>query len=72
MVTVSSVGELGRGAPLASLRPEAAIPFLMLAGAFALVMFGRYLGRDEPDFLIDVLRQTLDARLLTPVRPPID
>jgi hypothetical protein len=72
MVTVSIVGGLARGAPLATLQPGTAIPFLMLAGAFALVMFGRYLGRDESDFLIDVLRQTLDARLLTPVRPSID
>lgn len=62
VVTVSIAGALARGAPLATLQPGAAIPFLMLVGGFALLMFGRYLSRDEPDFLIDVLRQTIEAR----------
>jgi hypothetical protein len=32
----------------ANLWPGAAIPFLMLAGGVALVMFGRYFARDGP------------------------
>jgi hypothetical protein len=62
MVSVQTVSALARGAPLVGLWPGAAIPFLMLAAAAALVLFGRHLGRGEPGFLIDVVRQTLDAR----------
>jgi hypothetical protein len=42
--------------------PEAAVAFLMLAGGFALLVFGRYLARGKPDYLTDFLRQNLDAR----------
>ncbi len=42
--------------------PGAGVPFLTLAGGFALLMFGKYLARDEPAFLIDFLRRGLDAR----------
>ncbi len=46
----------------AKLWPGAAVPFLMLAGGAALVGFGKFIGRDDADFLKDVLRRTLEAR----------
>jgi hypothetical protein len=34
----------------------------MLAAGAALVGFGKFIARDDADFLKDVLRRTLDAR----------
>jgi hypothetical protein len=50
------------GAVPANRWPQAAIPFLMLAGGVALLKVGQFLSRDEADFLIDFLRKTVDAR----------
>lgn len=46
----------------AKLWPAAAVPFLMLAAGAALVGFGKFAGRDDAEFLKDVLRRTLEAR----------
>lgn len=39
-----------------------AVPFGMLGFGVVLVRSGKYLARDEPDFLIDFVRRALDAR----------
>jgi hypothetical protein len=61
-VSVWIAGAFAHRAHPSNLWPGAAIPFLMLAGGVALVMLGRYFARDEPDYLIDFLRKSLDAR----------
>ncbi len=53
---------LATGAIPANRWPQAAIPFLMLAGGVALLKVGQYLSRDEAEFLVDFLRKTLEAR----------
>jgi hypothetical protein len=42
--------------------PQAAVPFLMLAGGVALLKVGQFFSRDEAKFLVDFLRRTLEAR----------
>jgi hypothetical protein len=61
-MAVRMAGAISRGTAAANLSPADAVPFLMLAGGAALVGFGKYLARDEPAFLIDFLRRSLDAR----------
>jgi hypothetical protein len=61
-ITARLAGVLARGASPVNRWPGAAVPFLMLVGGLALVMSGRYLARDEPDFLIDFLRKNLETR----------
>jgi hypothetical protein len=39
-----------------------AIPFLMAGFGFGLLRFGRYLARDEPADMLDILAKSLDAR----------
>jgi hypothetical protein len=46
----------------AKLWPGAAVPFLMLAAGAGLVGFGKFIGRDDAEFLKDLLRRTLEAR----------
>ena len=41
---------------------QALVPFLMLAGGVALLKVGQFLSRNEADFLVDFLRNRLDAR----------
>ena len=53
---------LASGAIPANRWPQAAIPFLMLAGGVAILKVGQYLSRDEAEFLVDFLRKTLEAR----------
>ena len=59
---VAMIASLVSGAIPANRWPQAAIPFLMLAGGVALLKVGQFLSRDEADFLVDFLRRTLDAR----------
>ncbi len=56
------IASLVSGAIPANRWPQAAIPFLMLAGGVALLKVGQFLSRDEADFLVDFLRKTLNAR----------
>ena len=56
------IASLVSGAIPANRWPQAAIPFLMLAGGVALLKVGQFLSRDEADFLVDFLRKTIDAR----------
>ena len=57
----AAAGMLPHNVAPARLWPGAAVPFLMLAGGAALVGFGKFIGRDDADFLKDVLRRTLEA-----------
>ena len=59
---VAMIASLASGAIPANRWPQAAIPFLMLAGGIAILKVGQFLSRDEADFLIDFVRRTLDAR----------
>jgi len=59
---IAMIVSLASGAIPANQWPQAAIPFLMLAGGFAILKVGQYLSRDEADFLVDFLRKTLEAR----------
>jgi hypothetical protein len=38
------------------------VPIMMLCAGAAMVVFGRYLARDDQRFLLDFLRDTIDAR----------
>jgi hypothetical protein len=53
---------LASGAIPLNRSPQAAVPFLMLAGGVAILKVGQHLSRDEADFLVDLVRKTLDAR----------
>jgi hypothetical protein len=59
---IAVVMSLASGAIPANRWPQAAIPFLMLAGGVAFLKVGQFLSGDEADFLIDFLRKTLEAR----------
>jgi hypothetical protein len=61
-VTIQMANGLMHGSLPTNGWPGAAIPFLMLAGGFALVTAGKYFARDESAFLLDFLHRSLDAR----------
>lgn len=55
-------GLLDQGAPLDSRLAFIFGPTIMLGGAYLLLRFGRWLARDERQFLIDFLCETLQAQ----------
>jgi hypothetical protein len=60
-IIAAAAGMLTQHTAPAKLWPGAAVPFLMLTGGAALVGFGKFIGRDDADFLKVVLRRTLEA-----------
>jgi hypothetical protein len=53
MVSIWMAQAYAHGALPPNWWPGAGVPFLMLAGGFALLTFGKHLARDEPASLID-------------------
>ena len=61
-VVIGAINLLRSGQLAASGWQWLAVPFLMLGFGVVLVGSGKYLARDEADFLIDFVRRALDAR----------
>jgi hypothetical protein len=62
MVSIWMARAYAHGALPPNWWPGAGVPFLMLEGGIAILMFGKHLARDEPAFLIVFLRRGLDAQ----------
>ena len=57
-----SIPLLKAGSPTSQQWLGVVIPFALLAFLVAMVQFGRFLSRNDPQFLIDFLCRTLEAR----------
>jgi hypothetical protein len=59
----------GNGGPSRETLWGILIPLVLLSFGIGLVRLGRYLARDDPQFLMDFLAQILEARPNTPASP---